>query len=116
MREDAYFIAYSPQYQLAFGCTWKRKDFTWMGIWEENCSRPQMSWNGCCIARGMELSVSPFPESRREMVDRRRLFDVPTYRWLPARSRQEVEYWICNQRFASVLEASCAPASAATSS
>ena len=116
MREDAYFIAYSPQYQLAFGCTWKRKDFPWMGIWEENCSRQQMPWNGCCIARGMEFGVSPFPESRREMVDRRSLFDLPTYRWLPARGRQEVEYWICNQRCASVSEASCTPPSAATSS
>jgi hypothetical protein len=41
MREDAYFVAYSPQYQLAFGYIWKRKDFPWMGIWEENCSRQQ---------------------------------------------------------------------------
>jgi len=33
------------------------------------------------------------PESRREMIDRGRLFDVPTYRWIPAKSRVEVEYW-----------------------
>ena len=110
-REDAYFIAYSPQYQLAFGYAWKRRDFPWMGIWEENCSRQQAPWNGCCVARGMEFGVSPFPESRREMVERGRLFDVPTYRWLPARGRQEVEYWICTQRCASVSEANCAPPS-----
>jgi hypothetical protein len=115
-REYAYFAAYSPRYQLAFSYTWKRKDFPWMGIWEENCSRPQPPWNGCCIARGMEFGVSPFPESRREMVDRSRLFDVPTYRWLPARGRQEVEYWICSQRCESISEASCAPPSAAKSS
>jgi hypothetical protein len=113
MREDAYFVAYSPQHQLAFGYTWKRRDFPWMGIWEENCSRQQAPWNGGCIARGMEFGVSPFPESRREMVDRRRLFGVPTYRWLPARGRQEVEYWICSQRCASVSEASCGLPSAA---
>ena len=115
MREDAYFIAYSPQYQLAFGCTWKRKDFPWMGIWEENCSRQQAPWNGCCIARGMEFGVSPFPESRRDMVDRRRLFAVPSYRWLPARSRQEVEYWICSQHSTSVPETISAPHSATKS-
>ena len=33
--------------------------------------------------RGMEFGVSPFPESRRQMIDRGRLFDVPTYRWIP---------------------------------
>ncbi len=104
MREDAYFVAYSPQHRLAFGYIWKRRDFPWMGIWEENRSRQQEPWNGCCITRGMEFGVSPFPESRREMVDRRRLFDVPTYRWLPSRSRQHAEYWIFSQPSASVPE------------
>jgi hypothetical protein len=41
----------------------------------------------------MEFGVSPFPETRREMVDRGRLFGVPTYRWLPAKGRAAVEYW-----------------------
>jgi hypothetical protein len=103
--DDAYFVAYSPQYQLAFGYLWKRRDFPWMGIWEENCSRQQTPWNGRCLTRGMEFGVSPFPESRRQMVDRHSLFDLPTYRWLPARGRLEVEYWICCQRCASVPEA-----------
>jgi hypothetical protein len=31
------------------------------------------------------------------MVDRGRLFDTPTYRWLPAKSRLEVEYWALAQ-------------------
>ena len=28
------------------------------------------------------------------MIDRGRLFDVPTYRWIPAKGRITVEYWI----------------------
>jgi hypothetical protein len=112
LRDDAYFVAYSPQHQLAFGYLWKRKDFPWMGIWEENCSRQQTPWNGCIVVRGMEFGVSPFPESRREMVDRCRLFDVPTYRWLPAGSCQSVEYWICTQHSTSVPETISAPHSA----
>ena len=115
-REEAYFAAYSPRYQLAFGYLWKRNDFPWMGIWEENCSRQQTPWNGVCTARGMEFGVSPFPESRREMVDRRRLFDVPTYRWLPARGRRVVEYWIYCQLSTSAPEAISAPHWVATSS
>jgi hypothetical protein len=108
-REEAYFFAYSPQYELAFGYVWKHSDFPWMGIWEENCSRQQSPWNGRCITRGMEFGVSPFPESRREMVERRSLFDVPTYRWLPARSRHDVEYWVYSERRASVPETISAP-------
>jgi len=42
----------------------------------------------------MEFGVSPFPESRRAMIERGRLFDVPAFRWIPARTRIDVEYWI----------------------
>ena len=46
------------------------------------------------ITRGMEFGVSPFPETRREMIERGQLFGVPGYRWIPARTRVEVDYWI----------------------
>jgi hypothetical protein len=92
-REDAFFTAFSPRARLALGFVWKRQDFPWLGIWEENHSRGHAPWNGATLTRGMEFGVSPMPESRREMIDRGRLFDVPTYRWIPAKSRVEVEYW-----------------------
>ena len=91
-REDAFFIAFSPAARLAFGYRWKRRDFPWLGIWQENHSRTHAPWNGATLTCGMEFGVSPMPESRRAMIDRGRLFDVPTYRWIPAKSRVEVEY------------------------
>ena len=91
---DAFFAAFSPAAKLAIGYIWKRRDFPWMGIWEENRSRPHAPWNGETITRGMEFGVSPFPESRRQMIERGTLFGVPGYRWIPARTRVEVEYWI----------------------
>ena len=91
---DAFFVAFSPAYRIAFGYVWKQKDFPWMGIWEENRSRQQPPWNGRTITRGMEFGVSPFPESRREMIRRGELFGVPSFRWIPARTRIDVEYWI----------------------
>jgi hypothetical protein len=93
-REDAFFVAFSPTVHLAFGYVWKRRDFPWLGIWQENHSRGDAPWHGATLACGMEFGVSPMPESRRAMIDRGRLFDVPTYRWIPARSGVEVEYWI----------------------
>ncbi|MFI5093900.1 MAG: hypothetical protein ACHQIK_10710 [Candidatus Acidiferrales bacterium] len=77
--EHAFFVTFAPAVKLAFGYVWKRSDFPWMGIWEENHSRTNPPWNGQTLTRGMEFGVSPMPESRREMVDRSRLFDVPTY-------------------------------------
>jgi hypothetical protein len=96
-QEHAHFVAYSPHYKLAFGYIWKRADFPWLGIWEENCCRPASPWDGITITRGMEFGVSPFPESRRATIERARLLDTPNYKWLPANGHLDVEYWIVNQ-------------------
>jgi len=88
--EDAYFTA--TNLGLTFGYYWKRADFPWIGIWEENHSRTNPPWNGATLTRGMEFGVSPMPESRREMIDRGSLFGVPGYRWLPARGILTAEY------------------------
>jgi len=96
--ETAFFIAFSPASRLAFGYVWQAADFPWMGIWEENYSRVGQPWNGRTLTRGMEFGVSPFPETRRAMVERGRLFDTPTYRWLPASASLEAAYWIVLQR------------------
>jgi hypothetical protein len=93
-RRDAFFVAFSPTARLAFGYVWHRDTFPWMGIWEENYSRTATPWNGRTLTRGMEFGVSPFPETRRAMVDRGRLFDTPTFRWLPAQGTLETTYWI----------------------
>jgi hypothetical protein len=96
-RAHAYFVAFSPQFRLAFGYVWRREDFPWLGIWEENRSRQHSPWCGREVTRGMEFGVSPFPETRREMVERGRLFGTPTYKWIPAKGRLQAEYWICSQ-------------------
>ena len=95
---DAFFVAFSPHHRLAFGYVWTQADFPWMGIWEENRSRLQPPWNGKTVTRGMEFGVSPFPESRVQMIERGRLFGVPGYRWIPAKTRVEVEYWIVSRQ------------------
>jgi hypothetical protein len=92
--EHAYFIAYTHKFRMAFGYIWRREDFPWLGIWEENCSRKHTPWNGHTITRGMEFGVSPIPGSRREMVERGSLFGTPTYRWLSAKKRLEADYWV----------------------
>jgi len=92
IRERAWFLAWSPTSKLLFGYEWRRSDFPWIGIWDENHSRTTSPWNGQTLTRGMEFSASPFPESRRAMIERRELFGVPCYRWLPAKGRIAVEY------------------------
>jgi hypothetical protein len=93
VRDDAWFLAWSSRSRVAFGYVWRRADFPWLGIWEENASRQSPPWNRATLTRGMEFGVSPFAESRRAMIDRGTLFGVPAYRWIPARGRVTVEYW-----------------------
>ena len=103
-RDTAFFAAWSPQSKLAFGYVWKRTDFPWLGIWEENHSRKMPPWNGETLTRGMEFGASPMPESRRQMIDRGNLFGVPGYRWIPARQTVRVEYWAIVQHASAVPE------------
>ena len=92
-RSHAWFAAFAPAAALVFGYIWRRTDFPWLGIWEENRARLSAPWNAQTVTRGMEFGVSPFPETRRQMIDRGPLFGTPTCGWVPARGRVTVEYW-----------------------
>ncbi len=91
-REAAFFVAWSPRSQVALGYLWRRADFPWLGVWEENHGRTGAPWNGRTLTRGMEFGASPVAETRRQMIERGSLFGVPAFRWIPARTRVEVRY------------------------
>jgi hypothetical protein len=91
-RQDAWFLAWSPATKVVFGYKWRRSDFRWLAIWEENYSRQSPPWNGKTLTRGMEFGASPFAETRREMIDRNSLFGTPVYRWIPAGKAVTVSY------------------------
>jgi hypothetical protein len=86
------FEAIHPPTGVRFGYSWKRADFPWISLWEENRSRMFPPWNGQAVTRGVEFGVSPFAEGRRAMVERGSLLGVPTYRWLGARESATVHY------------------------
>jgi hypothetical protein len=91
-REQVFFMTWSPASKVLFGYIWNRQDFPWMARWEEHHLRNQPPWNGKAITCGMEFGVSPFVEPRRKMVERGTLFGVPSYKWVPAKSKLNVEY------------------------
>jgi hypothetical protein len=91
-QEHAFFLAWSPRYKLAFGYVWRREDFPWLSRWEENHLRPWAPWNSNGFALGMEFGVSPMVESRRKMVERGKVFNTATFRWIAARSRHSARY------------------------
>jgi hypothetical protein len=86
------FQAWSPSHQLLLSYAWKRTDFPWLGMWEENHCRTALPWGGKTLTRGLEFGASPFAETRRSMIERGTMFGAPCYRWIPARSKVTVSY------------------------
>lgn len=91
-KTHAYFAAWHPRLKILFGYVWKTEDFPWLARWEENHLRTWKPWNSQGFVLGMEFGVSPMVESRREMVARGRLFGTPAFRWIPAKSKVQVDY------------------------
>ncbi|HYI97853.1 MAG TPA: hypothetical protein VEX68_30215 [Bryobacteraceae bacterium] len=91
-KDHASFAAYSPTSGVLIGYRWRREDFPWCGIWEENRARKPSPWNAQTVTRGFEFGVSPMPETRRQMIDRGSLFGVPGFRWIPAKTKVTVRY------------------------
>jgi len=88
----ASFTVYSPATHVCFGYKWDRRDFPWLGMWEENKSREGPPWNGETVACGLEFGVSPFPEGREKMLRRETLFGVPAFLMLKGFEQRSVEY------------------------
>lgn len=91
-KQWVWFTAINTQKGLLCGYIWPRKDWPWMGIWEENKFRDGAPWFNKEVARGMEFGTTPFPDSRREMVSLSKLLDTSTYRWIPASGKQTIGY------------------------
>lgn len=91
-RDQAFFAAWTPSSKVLCGYVWKRADFPWLGMWEENHAREAPPWNSQTLTRGMEFGVSPMAESRRQMIERGSMFGVPGYRWIPAKSEVRATY------------------------
>ena len=87
----AYFVAFSPPPGWRSATSGGGRTFRGWASGKRTRSRLHPPWNGQAMTRGMEFGVSPFPESRREMIERGRLFDVPTFRWIPAATLVTVE-------------------------
>ena len=85
-------MAFSPEPGWRSGYVWRRADFPWLGIWEENLSRVHAPGTQT-LTRGMEFGVSPFPETRTAMIERGRLFDTLGSDGFQPRAQVSVEYF-----------------------
>ena len=79
-RQHVFVTAIRKDKRLVFGYLLRREEYPWLQEWM-NYTNPQN------LARGIEFGTQPYDLPRRTIVDMGKLFDVPTYRWLPAKSK-----------------------------
>lgn len=96
-RSQVWFSVMHPKQGLLVAYAWDPADYPWTGVWEESHARKTAPWNGEELVRGMEFANAPFPASLRDSVNLGKFQGVPTYRWLPARTRLVYEYFILAQ-------------------
>ena len=78
---------------LLIAYCFKRSDFPWVAIWEENLGISAAPWKQRTQARGLEFSTTPLPVLRREaFISRGQLFGEPTLTCVPARGIKTVHY------------------------
>jgi hypothetical protein len=93
-REMQYVVAANWKRRLGVGYCFRRQDFPWMTIWEENLSRQSTPWNGRTQARGMEFGTTPLPLGSDENFRRGPLFGTPGWCVIPARGAKTARYLI----------------------
>lgn len=80
-RRLVFVSAFHPGKQAVFGYVFRREEYPWTQIWDSYPGAGRRS------SRGLEFAVQPFDLPRREVIQTNSMFDTPTYRWLPAKSK-----------------------------
>jgi hypothetical protein len=91
-RQVEYILAVNEKWRIGVGYCFRRGDFPWMMVWEENCVRTDRPWNGTTQARGMEFGTTPLPIGREETLRRGRLFDTPSWCVIPGNGAKTARY------------------------
>ena len=85
-RRLVFVTALHPDKRALLGYVFRREEYPWTQIWDSYPGGNRRSY------RGMEFATQPFDLTRREVIQTNTMFDTPTYRWLPAKSRIESRF------------------------
>jgi len=91
-RDLGFIAALNSRLGLACIYCFRRLDFPWITIWEENCARTAVPWNGVVQARGMEFGTTPFPVGRDTLRATPTLLDTPSTRNLAPGQAADARY------------------------
>ena len=84
-REFGWTTALHPRRRLLLGYLFRRAEYPWLQTWGNYPPTGK-------LARGMEFSTQPYDLPRRETAANGPMFDTPTFRWLPAKSKIQTRF------------------------
>ncbi len=84
-RQHGFVTAINTEKRMLIGYLFRREDYPWLQEWMNYPSSGALS-------RGLEFGTQPYDVPRRQTVELGRMFDVPTYRWLPARASLQTRF------------------------
>ena len=93
-RENEFLLAVNWTSRLGVGYIFRRSDYAWMTVWEENRARQSAPWDGRTVARGMEFGTSPLPLGEKSYEERMSVFGIPTGCILPAHGKRTARYLV----------------------
>ena len=91
-QEIEFLFAVNWELRLGVGYCFRRRDFPWMAVWEENCTRREAPWNGNTQARGMEFGTRPLPLAGNGGLPGKRFLDVPRGCSVAAHGKKTARY------------------------
>jgi hypothetical protein len=100
-RSHAFVCVSNVRSGLAVGYCFRREDFPWITLWEENVARKSSPWKGRERTRALEFGKSPLPMSRADNFVLGKLFGTPTLAHVSARGTQTACYVLFLARLSS---------------
>ncbi len=91
-RDLEFVSALNTEYRQLVVYVFRRQDFPWLAVWEQNRSQRQPPWNGETRTRGMEFGNTRVSGTLRSWLRTPMLWGTPAFGWLDARGKRTVRY------------------------
>jgi hypothetical protein len=94
-KQIGFIVALNWKIRLALLYCFRREDFPWIAIWEENGARTGAPWRGNTKVRGVEFGSTPMPLGKAAIRAMGSLFETPSARIMPAGGMHTARYVAC---------------------
>jgi hypothetical protein len=91
-REIEFISGLNTDHRLLVVYVFRRRDFPWLAVWEQNRSNAGPPWNGKAQTRGMEFGNTRVGGTLRSWLRTPMIWNTPAFGWLDARGKQTVRY------------------------